>query len=108
MQTLAHDSLADDQQRADELRPIKFHARRVLGKETSPSQEWRWIHKGVCGGAVRLRASRISGKWYCTEADLRQFIADQTAHALSSVADGPDDTEVRERTDKALASVKAG
>jgi hypothetical protein len=55
---------------------------RKTGRRPSPPTVWRWCHKGVRGGAVKLQAVFHSGHWQTTTTAFDQFLADQTAAAL--------------------------
>jgi hypothetical protein len=59
-----------------DLRSLRQVAR-SLPENISPSTVWRWVKHGIDG--IRLKAVSIGSKYYCSEDDLRAFVAAVTA-----------------------------
>ena len=90
-----------------DLRPVGVVAEDVLGRRPSPAAQWRWIHRGIAGGAVRLNARRHAGRWHCTRQDFEAFIDGQTRAALGPDATAPaDDDERSARMERDLAAAR--
>lgn len=73
------------------LEPVTTIAKRITGKRPSPATVWRWAHKGMCGGSVRLAWAKHSGCLVTTEAAFRDFITAQTEQHAARAAERPDD-----------------
>jgi hypothetical protein len=86
-----------------ELRPVGEIAEAVTGRRPSPAAQWRWLHQGVCGGAVKLSAQRHAGRWLCTREAFEDFIAKQTSAALATPGDAPVESGRTERMERELA-----
>ena len=65
------------------IEAVSVIANRRTGRRPSPATVWRWCRKGVRGGSVKLQAVFHGGCWQTTPEAFDQFIADQTAAALS-------------------------
>ncbi len=88
-----------------DLRPVGAVAEDVLGRRPSPAAQWRWIHRGVAGGTVRLTARRHAGRWHCTRQDFEAFVDAQTRAALGPDASAPEiDGPRSARMERDLAS----
>jgi hypothetical protein len=65
------------------LEPIANIAERVTGERPSRQTEWRWIHKGCCGG-IKLPCRHILNKWRTTEAAFRAWLAARSQAMLAA------------------------
>lgn len=77
-----------------EYMPIGAICQRLTGTRPAPATVWRWIRRGVRGH--RLHALRIRGRWYCTRADMHDFLLRSTEATLGDLpATSTDDDALR-------------
>ncbi len=76
-----------------QLRPVSQLCREMLGKRVSPSTVWRWVKRGNQGGAVKLQAVNVLGKWHCTTQQLADFFNANTVAAMDTAPPAEDITD---------------
>lgn len=87
----------------DELTPVRKLAKQRLGRDMSPTTQWRVIRgKGAHG--CRLEAVMIQGIWHTTDKAWGAFITGQTAAALGNDAPTTAPAERSAATQKKLAA----